>query len=41
MYVFDKKPSELFVNVAKEKEAAINLNAFGIKLSFRIFFDLF
>ena len=41
MYVWEKKPSESSVWVAKEKEAAINLNAFGIILSFRIFFDLF
>jgi hypothetical protein len=39
MYVWEEKPSGSSVKVAKE--AAINLNAFGIKLSFRIFFDLF
>lgn len=39
MYVWEQKPSGSSVRAAKE--AAINLNAFGIKLSFRIFFDLF
>ncbi len=39
MYVWEDKPSGSSYKAVKE--AAINLNTFGIKLSFRIFFDLF